>query len=268
MSSSPSTPAAPDYLGAAQATAAGNLAAAKQATEANRVDTYTPYGSQIYSQDAKNPNRWSSTVKLSPAQQAMLDQQNSTSLALGGLQGTATDRVASSLDGATPSAYDPTRDTNNASELINSRLQPQQKLDRAALDTQLANQGIMAGSDAYKNAQDQIGRQQNDARMQAELQGISLGKDQQAQTYGQQIQNRSMPINELNAIRTGSQVTNPTFNQAPMQNAANGPDLLNATTQQGQWDQGLYNSKVGQTNSNNSMYAGLAGTAATMMMMF
>ena len=65
MSSSPSTPAAPDYTGAAKETAAGNLAAAQQATAANRVDTYTPYGNLTYAKDPNDPNKWSSTVSLS-----------------------------------------------------------------------------------------------------------------------------------------------------------------------------------------------------------
>ncbi len=268
MSSSPSTPPPPDYTGAANATAAGNLAAAKQATEANRVDTFTPFGSLTYAKNPNDPNRWSSTVSLSPEQQAMLNQQNKTSLDLGNLQGAATNRVGSALSSQAPGAYDPNRDTNNAAELLNKRLEPQQARDRATLDTQLANQGIMRGSEAYSNAQDQIGRQQNDARSQAQLQGITLGQNQQAQQYSQQVQNRNMPINELNALRTGSQVTNPTFQQAPQQNATSGADLLSATTQKGQYDQGLYGSQVATANSNNTAMAGLAGTAAMMAMMF
>jgi len=49
-----STPDTPDYAGAAQATAAGDLAAARAAASANRVNQYTPYGSLVYSQTAQN----------------------------------------------------------------------------------------------------------------------------------------------------------------------------------------------------------------------
>jgi hypothetical protein len=41
-------PPAPDYTAAANATAAGNLEAARYATEANRINQYTPYGSLEY----------------------------------------------------------------------------------------------------------------------------------------------------------------------------------------------------------------------------
>jgi hypothetical protein len=69
-------------------------------------------------------------------------------------------------------------------------------------------------------------------------------------------------MNELNAIRTGSQVSNPTFQQAPQQATTAGPDMMGATTGQNQYNMGLYNSQVGSANSSNSSMAGLAGTAA------
>lgn len=249
MSSSPSAPPPPDYTGAAQATAAGNLKAAQQATEANRVNTYTPYGNLTYAQDPTDPNKWSSTVSLSPSGQSLLDQQNKTSAGLGALQDSATARVGSTMGAPIPGAYDPTQATNNAADLINERLLPQQQRDHADLDTQLANQGIMPGSEAYTRAQDQIGRAQNDARSQAQLQGITLGQSQQGQQYAQQVANRNMPMNELNAIRTGAQVTNPTFQQSPQQATTQGADMMAAANGTNQYNMGLYNSKVGQQNA-------------------
>ena len=44
-------PDAPDYAAAARETAAGNLAAAKYATQANRPNQYTPWGSSEWSND-------------------------------------------------------------------------------------------------------------------------------------------------------------------------------------------------------------------------
>ena len=43
-----SAPPPPDYTGAAQATAAGNLEAARATAAANRTNQITPYGSLIY----------------------------------------------------------------------------------------------------------------------------------------------------------------------------------------------------------------------------
>ena len=48
----PKTPEAPDYVGAANATAAGNLAAAKYATVANRANQVNPYGTLSWQRGA------------------------------------------------------------------------------------------------------------------------------------------------------------------------------------------------------------------------
>ena len=90
---SPSPPPAPDYKGAAEATAAGN-----------RVSQYTPYGNLIYSQEGQdtqgNP-MYRQTVNLSDTGQKLLDAQNQTSLGLSGLQGQGLDavnQIISSID--------------------------------------------------------------------------------------------------------------------------------------------------------------------------
>jgi len=238
-----SAPATPDYSGAASATAAGNLEAAKYATQANRANQYTPYGSLTWANDGNN--NWTQSINLNDTGQKLLDQSNKTSMGLAGLQDSATARVADQMGQALPDSYDPTKATNNAADLINARLLPQQQRDQASMDTKLANQGITQGSEAWKNAQDDLGRTQNDARSQAQLQGITLGQNQQAQQYAQALTNRNLPMNELNAIRTGSQVTNPTFGSYAQQGTTQGADQLGAAT-------AGYNSALGATNANNA----------------
>ena len=51
----PSAPAPPDYAGAAQQTAQGNIEAARVATAANRVNQITPYGSLKYDITGADP---------------------------------------------------------------------------------------------------------------------------------------------------------------------------------------------------------------------
>ena len=99
MSDSPSPPPAPDYAGAANATAAGNLEAAQYATKANRVNQYTPYGNLIYSQqNPDDPNStWSSRIDLSPTGQQLLDYSNASSLGLGQQTNQALGRVNDAL---------------------------------------------------------------------------------------------------------------------------------------------------------------------------
>lgn len=68
-----SPPPAPDYVGAANATAAGNKEAAIAAQEGNMINQYTPQGSVVYSQRGTSSSGtplWSQTVTMSPEQQA------------------------------------------------------------------------------------------------------------------------------------------------------------------------------------------------------
>jgi hypothetical protein len=72
----PSAPAPPDYAGAAQQTAQGNIEAARVATAANRVNQVTPYGNLSYAVTGADPYgnpTWTATQTLSPAQQQLLD---------------------------------------------------------------------------------------------------------------------------------------------------------------------------------------------------
>lgn len=235
-------PPPPDYTAAANATAAGNLEAAKQATLANRVNQYTPYGNLTYS---ANPNgTWNQYTNLNSTGQGLLDQQNKTSMGLAGLQDNATARVGASMNSAMPSAYDPTQASNSATANIMSRVNPQLDRQQNAMETQLTNQGLTRGSEAWKNAETDFGYQRNDANQQAALQGINLGQSQQSQQYQQQMTNRNAPINELGAIRSGSQVTNPTFGGYAQQATTGGPDLMGAAQSQ-------YGAELGQNNANN-----------------
>lgn len=83
-----SAPPAPDYTGAAQATAQGNLQNLNAQTTANRPDQYTPWGSSTWTQTpgADGTSSWTNNISLSPSEQAALDsqqkiQQNQSSLA-------------------------------------------------------------------------------------------------------------------------------------------------------------------------------------------
>jgi len=241
-----SAPATPDYTGAAQQTAAGNLAAAQQATRANRVNQYTPYGSLEYNE---NPNgTWSQYMNLSNTGQQLLNADNQSALGLAGLQNNAMQGVANQQaqgwnDAAlTPSAINP---GETAQDAIMRRLQPQMQQKQAALETQMANQGIGRGTEAWKNAMDDLTRQQNDATSQAALQGISVGQQARQQGIQEQQYFNSRDLNNLNALRSGSQVTNPTFSSYNQQATTSGPDYTGAT-------QAGYNANLGATNANNA----------------
>jgi len=262
MGKSSSPPPAPDYAGAATATAQGNLEATRAATEANRINQYTPYGSLTYSRDpnAATPDSgWSQSVNLNDTGQQLLDYANQSALGLGQQTGQALGRVNQSL--SQPFDYRSVGEVQNAAEgAITSRLDPMWNQREQATNTQLINQGLRPGTEAYSNAMRDFNSGRNDAYQQAILAGINT----MPQTYQMAQALRSQPLNELNALRTGSQVTNPTFNQVPQQQTTAGANMLGAAQAQGQSDMNAYNAQVGQQNSFTN---GLMNMGAAYMMM-
>lgn len=260
MGKSSSAPPAPDYAGAAQATAAGNAEAARIAAKANRVSQYTPYGNLIYTSGVGgDPDQWKSEVQLSPAQQQLLEQQNQTSLGLAGLQNKGLSYVQNMLDKPFDTSQLPAQMVNpgqTAQDAIMARLDPTFTRRQSQLETQLANQGIARGTEAFTAAQTDLDRARNDAYTQAALQGMGIGQQARQQALQEQAYLRNEPLNTLNAVRTGSQVTNPQFSSVPQQATTQGPDLLGAAQAQYGANLGAYNAQqAGQGNLMGGLFS-------------
>ncbi len=260
-------PPPPDYTGAAVATGAANQEAARVAAKANRVSQYTPYGSLVYTGGQNgDPDQWRSDVTLSPTGQALLDSQNKISLGLGNLGETGLGYVQNTLNkpfdwGAVPQA--PVNAGTTAQQAIMSRLGPDLESRRAATASRLANQGIGVGTQAYDEALKSDDRAANDARMQAVLQGINLDTTARQQGIQEQSFARNEPLNMLNAVRSGAQVQNPTFQQVPQQATVPGANYLGAAQAQGQDALGAWNAQQAQ---NNNMMSGLFSLGGSAMM--
>lgn len=263
MGKSSSPPPAPDYAGAAQATAAGNAEAARIAAKANRVSQYTPYGNLIYTSGVGgDPDQWKSEVQLSPAQQQLLEQQNQTSLGLAGLQNKGLSYVQNMLDKPFDTSQLPAQMVNpgqTAQDAIMARLDPTFTRRQSQLETQLANQGIARGTEAFTAAQTDLDRARNDAYTQAALQGMGIGQQARQQALQEQAYLRNEPLNTLNAVRTGAQVTNPQFSNVPQQATTQGADLLGAAQAQYGAALGGYNA---QQAGNNALINGLFNMGA------
>jgi hypothetical protein len=351
-----STPKQPDYVAAAQATSQGNLDLAKYATQANRVNQVTPWGSltwsndrafdqdgynralQSYQQALQNSHRasdapyanqwdsngnvvysngggaggggrssanisapnaadfysggdnWTQKISLSPEMQAMFDQQMKLQRGLFGSQDAAMGRVNQMMgsgfdtsglpqggDAFALQAYDPTRATNNATELLMQRMNPELDRQQEALRTQLTNQGIAQGSQAWNQAMGSFGQQRNDAASQAALAGIGLGMQQQGLTFSQELQQqqlanalrnsafqekaylRNLPLAEFNALTNGSQVQMPQFPGYAQQATTGGPDILGATKAGYSTALDAANARNAQSQQNARGLGGLAG---------
>ena len=228
----------------------------------NNLNSYTqsiakPVAPNIKDYMQGDPDTWSATVQLTPEQQALLDKQNQMSLQLGdvGLQGVG--YVQNMLNQPFDTSKLPAEQITagqTAQDALMARLNPQFDRQQAALQQQLANQGIGQGTQAYENAMDEFNRAKNDAYTQAALQGINVGQQARQQALQEQAYLRNEPLNTLNAVRTGSQVTNPNFVGVPQQATTAGPDIMGAT-------QAGYNANLANYNAqqagNNAMMGGL-----------
>lgn len=96
-------------------------------------------------------------------------------------------------------------------DLGRTRLDPVFAERQAALDTKLANQGIQIGSDAYETAKRQAYQQENDAYNSLLLSG-------RGQAVQEALTERNQPINEITALLSGSQVSQPSFVNSNMPN--------------------------------------------------
>jgi hypothetical protein len=73
-------------------------------------------------------------------------------------------------------------------QAILSRLAPQLERQREGLRTQLLNQGLRPGTEAFARAMEQQGQQENDLLTQAALQGINVDMSANQQGFGQAAQ--------------------------------------------------------------------------------
>jgi hypothetical protein len=244
----PSAPAPPDYVGAAQQTAQGNIDAARLATAANRVNQVTPYGNLNYSVTGADPYgnpTWTATQTLSPAQQQLLDYQNQASLGLGRLAGQGLGYVENMLQTPFDTSKLPSTGFNPSQsyqEAYMQRLAPQLQQGREQLQQQLANKGIDIGSEAYDRAMMQQAQRENDLLAAATTQGFGVGQQARQSALQEQAYLRNEPLNTLSAVRTGAQVQGPQFVNSFNQATTAGPDIL-AASQMG------YNAQMGDFNA-------------------
>ena len=220
---SPQTVSTPNYNQAAQDTAAGNLANAQNATNANRVNQNTPYGNLSYSQttDANGNPVWT-------ANQTMPGQlSNAVNGNFGVMANTYNNPLTSptfnstgdmpsmnyygsrlnqqQFNPATQLLPLPTYNVNTQidqsklpsyginpgqtySDAIMQRLQPQQAQALQSQQAQLANQGIVPGTQAYNNSMRTFNQGQNDQLTSAIVGGMQTGLQANQQQFGQEAQ--------------------------------------------------------------------------------
>jgi hypothetical protein len=266
-----SPPPAPDYKGAAQEQGAANVEAARVQGKMNNPNVVNPYGTQTTTWQGDQPTL---TQTFAPQQQALYDQQVKSQQMLGGLgqQGVTAAQgiLGTKVDfSGSPTAGNPQQSYQNAVDAMMQR--PTADYQRAVeqSNADLASAGIPVGSKAYNTQRDLLGRQLTDAQTQAGLAGINAGntffnQQQAAHQTGNAdyLTQRTQPLNEITALMSGSQVSNPFTMPGYAQNAqVQAAPLYNAAQQTGNYNTDVWNAKQAQQGQLQSGLFGLGGSA-------
>ena len=138
-------------------------------------------------------------------------------------------------------------------------LAPEEALQSEGLDSKLAAEGVMPGSEAWNTEQARLGRQQTFENTQAASGAVTAGESELnnlfglgGQTLQSEIAYQNQPINEFNALQGG-----------PAASAtAQTPDIGGAFNQQYQGALAGYNANVATNNANTQSASELASLAA------
>lgn len=257
------TPKAPDPMVTAQAQSGMNRDTAVSQQLINMVSQNNPWGSTSYNQTGStgytdSSGKWvtipsfTQTTTLSPEQQAIFDQSQAAQSNLAGIAENQSGMVSEAL--SSPFQFNNQDAANWSYDLGASRLDPRFAREEDALRTQLTNQGIREGSEAWNNAMNRLGENKNDAYNQLMLTG-------RGQAFGESLATRNQPLNELTALLTGSQVSNPAAMSGPTPQASvGGVDYAGLV-------QDDYKSKLASHNAMMGGLFGLAGAGAQGAMM-
>ncbi|MEO1140746.1 MAG: tail fiber domain-containing protein [Pseudomonadota bacterium] len=213
--SRPKTVAPPDPARTAAAQTGTNVSTALANSFLQNIDQVGPDGTRTFTEVGErqftDPTsgatytipKLQETVSLSPEQQAIRDQNNEADLNLA----TLGNNLSSTLGDQLTSNFTINNESteNRLNELFRRQNDPLFAEQQEDLRTRLSNQGIKLGSDAYdrafRNLTDAQGRQRNDALLRG-----------RAQAANEQFAEDNQRINQINALQSGSQVSNPTFN--------------------------------------------------------
>lgn len=251
----PSAPKAPDPAKTAAAQTGTNVTTALANAQLGNVNQYSTDGSVTYSTNGgktfTDPTsgksyfipQYEQTTTLSPAQQAIKDKNDTASLNLSSLGATLSGKLGNQLTDNFKLGNEATE--ARLMELGRARLDPLVAQRDEDLRSRLANQGIKAGSDAYAREMATAGQTNNDAYTSLLLNG-------RAQANQELLTEDNQRINQIGALMSGGQVTQPQFGGQPNQPQLPTVDYAGLVEQN-------YQNKMNAYNAANAQRQGILG---------
>ena len=302
---SPSPPPAPDPVAVAEAQGGINKETAVAQARLNRIDEVGPYGSRTYAERPASGDpeiyQATATTTLNPLAQEAFDAEQRVGRDLNLLGEQQVGRVNETLGGAFDlGGVAPINDSIDTSGMTNytgnpgqtmedaiygkhqARLDPRFSQESGDLESRLANQGIVSGSEAYNREMDNFGRYKTDAygqaRNDAVTQALPFGNQQRTQQFNesmaqanlgnasrtQDIQERSylrnIPLNDVAALMGQQQVNVPQFG-APAQTGVAPTDYAGVVNNTYSGQLSAYNTQQQAAAANNAGLYSLGGSA-------
>lgn len=256
-----SAPAAPDPKETAAASTGTNIGTAIANSMLSGVSQVGPDGTKSreqtgsykftdpYTGQSYDIPTFTETTSLSPQQQALYDLNNKTQQNLGQIGVDQSEKIGGLLG----TNVDLSNEATEARlfDLGSKRLDPLFDRQNEALRTRLLNSGIREGSDAWNNAMTGQGQKENDAYNQLLLSG-------RGQAVQEALTERNQPINEITALLSGSQVSQPQFGNVNMPTI---PTTDTAGIINSNYQQQLQNYQI-QQSQQNALLGGLFGLGA------
>jgi len=252
-------------------------------SQLNNPNVVNPYGTQSWSDvelDAKGNivGRPTMTQTFSPEQQALYEKTVKSQGLLGDLSITGAtalkDVVGKNLDissAPTVGSYDDVRKSVMAGMM--GRADEDYGMQRDQANSELIAAGLRPGTKAYQDRMQQIERSRNDARSQAEVnagnaaaQAFGIDTNRRKDTIAEILAQRQTPLNEINALMSGSQVSNPFAMPGAAQNSNVQPaPIFGAAQAQGGANDTAYQGQVAGANNKMQGVAAAASIAAAMI---
>lgn len=250
-------PAAPDPAVVAANQTAMNKETAITTQNMNMVDQFGPTGSVQYTQTgtwANGDPRYQQTTTMSPEQQAIFNASQGAELNLANLAQQQSGMLGELM--ANPLSFGNLEAEQWAYDRASPRILEQQRQNETALRSTLAAKGIREGSAAWNAEMGRLTNANTDQMNQLELTG-------RAQAVAEAQALRNQPINEITALLSGSQVSNPTamMGGATPQTQVAGVDYTGLVNQQYQQQLAAHQNKMGGLFGLGGSLLGAAGNA-------
>lgn len=252
-----STPKPPDPVATAQAQAGMNRDTATSQQLINMTNQVNPWGSVNYNPTGSasfvdstgktvTVPQYTQTTTLSPEQQAIFDKSQAAQTNIAGIAQDQSAAIGDYLKD--PFEFDNQDAADWSYDLASSRILPQQQRNEEALRSRLVNAGLRPGTQAWDSEMQRNTNANTDQLNQLALTG-------RGQAFGESLATRNQPINEITALLSGSQVSNPAQMSGPTPQAGvGGVDYTGLVNQQ-------YQAKLANSNALLGGLFGLAGTA-------